>query len=232
MIKTRELKFMEPVGAGKGDGFGDRNGTHYGIDYPADRGTVVMASEGGTVVRGSFNSTYGYLVIINHTPSARKHERHIYTLYAHLSRAGVSGGQKVKKGDTVGYVGNTGETYSTSGGDGIHLHFEVIDSDEEMKWGIAGPTQYENKKNRKDPTKGYLGSTITIEYPCTEEEMAEIRRRVTIEPRLTGGIAPGGERPKLSRSLEFVIKVDGVEVDCMGWDKTSTKITIPGALPE
>ncbi|MEK6531586.1 MAG: M23 family metallopeptidase [Deltaproteobacteria bacterium] len=184
MKRTIDLNFMEPVNYPKGDKYGDRSGTHYGIDYLAPRGTAVKASEDGEVVRGAFNSTYGHLVIINHTPMAKENQRHIYTLYAHLSGTNVSGGQEVKKEETIGYVSNTGKTYSTTGGDGSHLHFEVIDTGEKggkMNWGTLGPTNYEKHVNRVNPMN-YFGRVTTIEYHLSEEEMRKIEGSLDIDP--------------------------------------------------
>ena len=69
----------------------------------ADRGTVITA---GAV------SGYGNCVVINHGNG-------ITTLYGHMSSIAVSSGQKVSKGQTIGYVGSTGNST------GPHLHWEV-----------------------------------------------------------------------------------------------------------
>ncbi len=55
---------------------------------------------------------YGYFVMVNHSDGYA-------TLYGHLSKLLVSNGQKVNKGDVIGQIGNTGDSY------GSHLHFEV-----------------------------------------------------------------------------------------------------------
>jgi len=93
--------------------FGPRWGTyHRGVDIGAPTGTPVLAADSGMVVFAGWNGGYGNLVKIAHGSNMQ-------TWYAHLSDFAVSTGQEVKKGDVIGYVGNTG--IST----GPHLHFEV-----------------------------------------------------------------------------------------------------------
>lgn len=159
-----ELKFKEPVTDEIRDVFGSdrKNGrTHYGIDYASDEGTEVEASERGMVVRSSFvpgNPNYGFTVIIDHTPDAGDDERHIYTLYAHLSALNVSDGDMVGKGQAIGSSGNTGTSsfYGNTGGQ-HHLHFEMIDTQGsgKMDWNREGSTGYNGHVNRVDP-EGYF----------------------------------------------------------------------------
>lgn len=88
---------------------------HYGIDFTAPKGTPVFATADGTVVVPNAGSTsgYGIVVLINHGFGYQ-------TLYSHLSRVGVKPGQKVKRGQVIGYVGSTGLAVAP------HLHYEVI----------------------------------------------------------------------------------------------------------
>lgn len=91
--------------------FGDvRN--HTGIDIDGSEGTPIRAAADGVVVSASVQGGYGNATIVDHGNS-------LATLYAHQSRMIVSGGQSVKRGQVIGYVGHTG--YAT----GPHLHFEV-----------------------------------------------------------------------------------------------------------
>ncbi|MFL2582723.1 MAG: peptidoglycan DD-metalloendopeptidase family protein [Flavobacteriales bacterium] len=87
---------------------------HYGIDFTAKTGTDIYATGDGKVerVRKSY-SGYGKHVIINHGFGYK-------TLYAHMHDFSVKQGQKVKRGDIIGQVGNTGTST------GPHLHYEVI----------------------------------------------------------------------------------------------------------
>jgi len=102
---------------------------HDGIDLRASIGTPVVATADGVVEYATKSSTgYGYLVILSHNFGFK-------TRYAHLQNIDVVRvGQFVKKGDLIGYSGNTG--YST----GPHLHYEVrflersLDPINFMKW--------------------------------------------------------------------------------------------------
>ena len=64
------------------------------------------------ISRASWFSTYGLYVAIEHGGQ-------IQTRYAHMSRLNVAEGQRVRKGDVIGYVGSTGRSI------GPHLHYEV-----------------------------------------------------------------------------------------------------------
>jgi murein DD-endopeptidase MepM/ murein hydrolase activator NlpD len=85
---------------------------HTGVDITAPRGTPVYATADGIVSRLQAASDYGTNVLIDHGFSYQ-------TLYAHLSKKTVKPGQKVKRGELIGYVGNTGLSM------GPHLHYEV-----------------------------------------------------------------------------------------------------------
>ncbi|MEK7650064.1 MAG: peptidoglycan DD-metalloendopeptidase family protein [Patescibacteria group bacterium] len=94
---------------------------HNGVDFKAAIGARILASEGG-IVKDIGNTdtlcpggSYGRWVII-------EHPNNLSTLYAHLSGISVKKGQEVKRGDLVGFAGDTG--YVT----GPHLHFTVYAS--------------------------------------------------------------------------------------------------------
>lgn len=86
---------------------------HVGIDYAADRGTPVMATADGVVLRAGLAGGYGRLVEI-------RHKNGIITRYAHLNgfAKGVRKGSRVIQGQTIGYVGMTGLANAP------HLHYE------------------------------------------------------------------------------------------------------------
>lgn len=85
---------------------------HTGIDFTADRGTEIYATGNGVVEKTDRMSGYGMSVVIDHGFGHK-------TLYAHCSAYKCKPGQKVKKGEVIALVGNTG--VST----GPHLHYEV-----------------------------------------------------------------------------------------------------------
>ncbi len=113
-ISYRDGIYCWPVNGGTistymGDGRG-----HKGIDIAAPKGTVIFAAEAGTVETASYgwNGGYGNWIVINHGNGYK-------TVYAHQSNLLVSAGQYVSRGDPIGQVGNTGNSF------GNHLHFEV-----------------------------------------------------------------------------------------------------------
>jgi peptidoglycan hydrolase-like protein with peptidoglycan-binding domain len=108
------VRFLRPVRAPIGDGFGYRWGRmHTGIDFPASSGSPVGAAGVGVVKFAGWNTGgYGYLIVISHRLGYE-------SWYAHLSRIVTASGQSVTGGTRIGYVGSTG--HST----GPHLHFEV-----------------------------------------------------------------------------------------------------------
>lgn len=85
---------------------------HNGIDIPAPRGTPIYATADGIVGRAQWLGGYGNYVEISHGNS-------IETRYGHMTRFTVNPGQRVKRGDVIGYVGSTGRST------GNHLHYEV-----------------------------------------------------------------------------------------------------------
>ncbi len=85
---------------------------HTGIDIGAGYGSPVRAGGDGVVVIAGPASGYGNAIVVDHGGG-------IATLYGHLSRFGVRQGQRVTAGQTIGAVGNTGNST------GPHLHFEV-----------------------------------------------------------------------------------------------------------
>ena len=96
--------------------FGYRS-LHDGVDIGAACGTPVVASADGTVLSQYYSSSLGNRIIIDH---GIKRGVGLATAYNHLSRFAVSAGDRVERGEVVGYVGNTG--WST----GCHLHFTVL----------------------------------------------------------------------------------------------------------
>lgn len=86
---------------------------HAGMDFTAPRGTPIYATGDGKVIQADAKSRgYGNHVRIDHGYG-------YVTLYAHMNKFNCKVGQKVKRGDVIGYVGNTGKSV------GPHCHYEV-----------------------------------------------------------------------------------------------------------
>ena len=85
---------------------------HYGVDLAADKGTPIWASRSGTVSAASYDSSSGYYVQINHGDGYK-------SIYMHMTHYIVKKGQKVSRGDVIGYCGSTGAST------GPHLHFGI-----------------------------------------------------------------------------------------------------------
>jgi murein DD-endopeptidase MepM/ murein hydrolase activator NlpD len=85
---------------------------HEGMDIAAQTGTPVVAPADGVVVKAGFSSGYGNVVEISHGYG-------IKTVYGHNSRLNVKAGQRVRRGEIISYVGDTGSST------GPHLHYEV-----------------------------------------------------------------------------------------------------------
>jgi murein DD-endopeptidase MepM/ murein hydrolase activator NlpD len=86
---------------------------HQGLDLAADYGTPVHAAADGVVVSAGWDGGFGIKVDVDH-------ENGYHTWYAHLSRVAVAPGTRVHKGETIAYVGATGDAT------GPHLHYQVM----------------------------------------------------------------------------------------------------------
>ncbi len=126
MLKTRTVtvqgkKFIAPAAGIISSPYGvrtwwrgrrRRSRMHNGIDIAAPRGTIIVASKSGTVIYAGRYGRYGRTVIVDHGSGVK-------TRYAHCSKITVRLGEKVKQGQTIALVGNTGRST------GPHLHFEI-----------------------------------------------------------------------------------------------------------
>lgn len=101
-------------------GFGSRWGrVHKGIDLwneSESRTPIQAAREGIVIEAGANRAGYGYMVVLDHGGG-------LQTFYAHMRKILVRVGQEVDRGDTLGYMGKTGDST------GYHLHFEVRQDD-------------------------------------------------------------------------------------------------------
>lgn len=110
---------IKPVNGSFSRGFGMKKDPftgimqfHEGIDWAADKGTLIYAPADGRVIEVAIEAGIGKVIRIDHGYGYQ-------TIYGHLYSAKVVRGQMIKRGDIIGAVGNTG--YST----GPHLHYEV-----------------------------------------------------------------------------------------------------------
>lgn len=95
--------------------YGPRDGRmHQGIDFGVPQGTPIPASNSGTISGNGFGSGTGWYVDINHGNGIRTRNFHL------VAQSDVAVGTQVAKGQTVGLVGNTGNSF------GAHLHWETI----------------------------------------------------------------------------------------------------------
>lgn len=85
---------------------------HAGVDFSASTGTPIRSAGDGVIASSTYLNGYGNTIIVSHGGG-------LTTLYAHMSRTAGSAGEKVSRGDVIGYVGSTG--WST----GPHLHWEI-----------------------------------------------------------------------------------------------------------
>jgi murein DD-endopeptidase MepM/ murein hydrolase activator NlpD len=112
-VKNEDLKQMASGFGYRTDPFTKARKMHEGMDFTAKTGTPIYATGDGVVAKADNSlSGYGNHIEINHGFG-------YLTLYAHLSKYNVRQGQRVKRGDIIGYVGSTGRSQAP------HLHYEV-----------------------------------------------------------------------------------------------------------
>lgn len=134
-VKNEDLKQMASGFGYRSDPFTKIRKFHYGMDFTARTGTPIYATGDGVVYKADASlSGYGNHIEINHGYGYK-------TLYAHLSKYNCRPGQRVKRGDIIGYVGSTGRSQAP------HLHYEVFKGSE-----------------RVNPLNFYYGSISAKEY--------------------------------------------------------------------
>ena len=108
---------------------------HWGMDFSAKTGTPIYATGDGTIARADARAVgFGNHVRIDHGFG-------YVSIYAHMDKIVVRRGNRVKRGDLIGYVGNTGRSVAP------HLHYEIV------------------KDGRKiNPINFYSGSLSPIEF--------------------------------------------------------------------
>jgi murein DD-endopeptidase MepM/ murein hydrolase activator NlpD len=117
-IRNENLKQMASGFGYRSDPFTKARKFHAGMDFTAKSGTPIFATGDGIVEKADNTASgYGNHIVIRHGYGYE-------TLYGHLSKYKVRRGQKVKRGDIIGYVGSTGRSEAP------HLHYEVHKNDE------------------------------------------------------------------------------------------------------
>ncbi|WP_374542678.1 M23 family metallopeptidase [Flavobacterium sp.] len=112
-VKNEDLRQMASGFGYRSDPFTKIRKFHKGMDFSAKTGTPIYATGDGIVRKADASlSGYGNHIEITHGYG-------YLTLYAHLSKYKVKAGQRVKRGDIIGYVGSTGRSEAP------HLHYEV-----------------------------------------------------------------------------------------------------------
>lgn len=98
-------------------------GFHTGVDFAVPEGTDVLAVADGKIANANWGKAYGTQLVQDLGDGT-------FVIYAHLSKALVKAGDKVKKGQHIGESGNTGNST------GAHLHFERRDN---IRWSAGEP---------------------------------------------------------------------------------------------
>ena len=110
---------------------------HWGVDYAAPINTLVYAAGDGVVLTAKYNSGYGNYIKI-------RHNSEYSTAYGHMNKfaKGIKPGTRVKQGQVIGYVGNTGRST------GPHLHYEVIRNNKRVNPLTVKASASENLKGK------------------------------------------------------------------------------------
>lgn len=134
-IKNEDMNRMASGYGYRADPFTKAKKFHYGMDFSAPRGTPIYATGDGKVIRADNRvSGYGNHVVIDHGYGYK-------SLYGHMYKFNVRKGQKVQRGDIIGFVGNTGRS------SGPHVHYEVF-----------------KDERRVNPMNFYYGSLSSEEF--------------------------------------------------------------------
>ncbi|MBX9889333.1 MAG: peptidoglycan DD-metalloendopeptidase family protein [Flavobacteriaceae bacterium] len=134
-VRNENLKHMASGFGYRTDPFTKSRKMHEGMDFTAKKGTPIFATGDGVVTEANDRASgYGNHIVIRHGYGYE-------TLYAHLSKYNCKPGQRIKRGDIIGFVGSTGRSEAP------HLHYEV-------------------HKNGKvvNPLNFYYGNISAVEY--------------------------------------------------------------------
>ncbi len=136
-LSNEDLTRMASGYGWRSDPFTKARKMHWGMDFTAPKGTPIYASGDGKVIRADNNSSgFGKHIRIDHGYG-------YVSLYAHMSAYNVKRGQRVKRGDLIGFVGSTGRSEAP------HLHYEIRKDKERINpinfyYGSLSPIEFEN----------------------------------------------------------------------------------------
>lgn len=116
-LPVKEAVFGSPFGV-RQDPITGARAMHEGIDFRASTGTPVGAAAAGVVLVATYHPEYGNMIDLDHGDG-------LISRYAHLASIDAAPGKMVRRGETIGTLGNSGRST------GPHLHFEV------RMWGLA-----------------------------------------------------------------------------------------------
>ena len=134
-VRNENLKQMASGFGYRTDPFTKARKMHEGMDFTAKTGTPIYATGDGVVAKADNTASgYGNHIVVRHGFGYE-------TLYAHLSKYNTRAGQRVKRGDVIGYVGSTGRSEAP------HLHYEV-----------------HKDKKVVNPLNFYYGNISAVEY--------------------------------------------------------------------
>ncbi|MDI6031885.1 M23 family metallopeptidase [Flavobacterium sp. LB2P84] len=134
-VRNENLKQVASGFGYRTDPFTKARKMHEGMDFTAKTGTPIYATGDGVVAKADNTASgFGNHIVIRHGFGYE-------TLYAHLSKYKARAGQRVKRGDIIGYVGSTGRS------EGPHLHYEV-----------------HKDKKVVNPLNFYYGNISAVEY--------------------------------------------------------------------
>jgi murein DD-endopeptidase MepM/ murein hydrolase activator NlpD len=111
-LQLRDMEFMTPLKGSVGYGFKSTE-SHFGVDISAPANSPIKAALSGTVIQADWTLESGNTL-------ALLHDGNVVTFYRHNSSLLKKVGQKVKAGEAIAIIGNTGKLTN-----GPHLHFEI-----------------------------------------------------------------------------------------------------------
>jgi len=135
-VRNENLKRIASGFGWRNDPFTKVKKFHYGMDFTAPRGTPVYATGDGRIERADNSATgYGNHIRLDHGYG-------YVSLYAHLYKYNVRVGQRVKRGDVIGFVGSTGRSEAP------HLHYEIYKDGERINpinfyYGNLSPEEFD-----------------------------------------------------------------------------------------